>query len=79
VLRAAPEVAAHIEPRLNDLAHQEGFDGRVTVSADPHFRGADCRVEWRGGGAERSFDAIEAALKEIIDQRFSELSLRAKG
>jgi flagellar assembly protein FliH len=63
VLRAAPEVAAHIEPRLNDIAHEEGFDGRVTISADPHFRGADCRIEWRGGGAERSFEAIEAASR----------------
>jgi flagellar assembly protein FliH len=79
VLRASPEIAARIEPRLNDIAHAEGFDGRVTVSADPHFAGADCRIEWRGGGAERSLEAIEAALAELIERRFSELSSRAKG
>jgi flagellar assembly protein FliH len=79
-LRASPEIAALIEPRLSDIAHEEGYDGRIHLTADPHFHGADCRIEWRGGGAERSFEAIEAALDQIIEQRFSELqSSRVKG
>ena len=79
-LRAAPEIAALIEPRLTDIAHEEGYDGRIHLTADPHFHGADCRIEWRGGGAERSFAAIEAALAQVIEQRFSELqSSRLKG
>ena len=78
-LRAAPEIAALIEQRLANIAHHEGYDGRVIVTADPHFSGADCRIEWRGGGIERSFETIEAGLAQIIEQRFSELSLRLKG
>jgi flagellar assembly protein FliH len=78
-LRASPEIAALIEPRLSDIAHQEGYDGRVHLTPDPHFHGADCRIEWRGGGAERSFEAIDAALTQVIEQRFSELSSRVKG
>jgi len=76
-LRAGPEIAALIEPRLSDIAHQEGYDGHIHLTADPHFHGADCRIEWRGGGAERSFEAIEAAIAQIIEQRFS--SSRLKG
>jgi flagellar assembly protein FliH len=78
-LRASPQIAELIEPRLSDIAHEEGYDGRVQVTADPHFAGADCRIEWRGGGAERSFAAIEAALGQLIEQRFSEFSSRLKG
>jgi flagellar assembly protein FliH len=78
-LRTSPGIAALIEPRLADIAHEEGYDGRVHVTADPHFTGADCRIEWRGGGAERSFAGIEAALAQIIEQRFSEFSSRLKG
>lgn len=78
-LRAAPDIAGLIEPRLSDIAHEEGYDGRIHVTADPHFAGADCRIEWRGGGAERSFAAIEAAIGTIIEQRFSEFSSRVKG
>jgi flagellar assembly protein FliH len=79
LLRAAPEIAALIEPRLGTIAHDEGYDGRVIVTADPHVSGADCRIEWRGGGMERSFEMIEACLARIIEQRFSELSSRVKG
>jgi len=78
-LRAAPEIAALIEPRLSDIAHEEGYDGRIHVTADPNFSGADCRIEWRGGGAERSFATIEAAIAKIIEQRFSEFSSKPKG
>jgi flagellar assembly protein FliH len=78
-LRTSPDIAALIEPRLTDIAQEEGYDGRIHVTADPHFTGADCRIEWRGGGAERSFEAIADALAQIIDQRFSEFSSRLKG
>ncbi len=78
-LRAAPEIASLIEPRLADIANSEGYDGRVIVTADPQIAGADCRIEWRGGGIERSFETIEAALAQIIEQRFSEFSSRVKG
>lgn len=78
-LRACPEIAALIEPRLSDIAFEEGYDGRVHLTADPHFHGADCRIEWRGGGAERSFETIEGALAQVIEQRFSEFQSRVKG
>jgi flagellar assembly protein FliH len=70
-LRAAPSVTEVLEPRLNNIAHEEGYDGRVMIAADPTMTGADCRIEWRGGGAERSEQAIEDALTALIAHRFS--------
>jgi flagellar assembly protein FliH len=70
-LRAAPQVAEVLEPRLADIAHEEGYDGRVLIAADPAMTGADCRIEWRGGGAERSESTIEDALTALIAHRFS--------
>jgi flagellar assembly protein FliH len=70
-LRAAPEVIAAIEDHITAIAHEEGYDGRVMIAADPAIRGADCRIEWRGGGSERSEAAIEAALDALIERRFS--------
>ena len=70
-LRAAPQVTEVLEPRLADIAHEEGYDGRVMIAADPSMTGADCRIEWRGGGAERSEQAIEDALTALIAHRFS--------
>jgi flagellar assembly protein FliH len=70
-LRAAPAVTAVLEPRLNDIAHEEGYEGRVLIAADPAMTGADCRIEWRGGGAERSEFDIENALSALISRHFS--------
>jgi flagellar assembly protein FliH len=71
-LRAAPVVVAVLEQRLADIASEEGYDGRVMIAADPAMTGADCRIEWRGGGAERSEAAIEEALTALITNRFSD-------
>lgn len=72
VLRTAQGVADAISARLSDIAHDEGFDGRVQISGDPQLKNADCRIEWRGGGAERSEQAIESALSEIITRHFAD-------
>ena len=70
-LRAAPQVAEVLAPRMAEIAHEEGYEGRVLIAADPAMTGADCRIEWRGGGAERSESTIEDALAALIAHRFS--------
>jgi flagellar assembly protein FliH len=70
-LRAGPAVTEILEPRLTDIAHEEGYEGRVLIVADPAMKTGDCRIEWRGGGAERSEQAIEDALSALIAHRFS--------
>ena len=72
-LRAAPGVIAALEAKIAEIAHAEGYDGRVILAADPAITAADCRIEWRGGGSERSEAAIEAALDALIARRFSTL------
>jgi flagellar assembly protein FliH len=70
-LRAAPAVTEILEPRLTDIAHEEGYEGRVLIAAEPVMKAGDCRIEWRGGGAERSEQTIEDALTALIAHRFS--------
>jgi flagellar assembly protein FliH len=72
-LRAAPAVVEALEPRLTDIAHEEGYEGRLMIAADSAMTGADCRIEWRGGGAERSEAVIEEALTTLITRRFSQV------
>ncbi|HEY1876339.1 MAG TPA: FliH/SctL family protein [Rhizomicrobium sp.] len=70
-LRTAPAVAQALEPRMAAIAHEEGYDGRIAIAAEPGMKAGDCRIEWRGGGAERSEQAIEDALNALIARRFS--------
>ena len=71
VLHARPEVVEALSEKIAAIAMDEGYDGRVQISADATLSGADCRIDWRGGGAERTSSAIEAALSEIMARRFS--------
>jgi flagellar assembly protein FliH len=70
-LRAAPAVTDILQPRLEDIAHEEGYEGRVLIAADPAMKAGDCRIEWRGGGAERCEQTIEDAINALIANRFS--------
>ncbi|HEY0265237.1 MAG TPA: FliH/SctL family protein [Rhizomicrobium sp.] len=70
-LRAAPVVVDALQARLEEIAHEEAYEGRVMIAADPAMHGADCRIEWRGGGAERREQTIEDALTALIAHRFS--------
>ncbi len=79
ILRAAPDVVATLEARVSAVAHEEGYEGRVMLAADPALRGADCRIEWRGGGSERSQGAIETALDALIARHFSNSPDVSKG
>ncbi len=71
VLHTSPKVAEMLKEKLAGIAHEEGFEGRVVVSGEAALGNADCRIEWRGGGAERSEEAIEAAIAALIARRFS--------
>jgi len=71
VLHTSPQVAELLRPRLAEIAHEEGFEGRVVVAGEAAMGSADCRIEWRGGGAERSTQQIETAIGELIARRFS--------
>jgi flagellar assembly protein FliH len=74
VLRAAPNVIAAIKDKLEDLARDSGYEGRVVASPEPGMNDGDCRIEWRGGGAERSMDHLADAIGEVIARRFSQIS-----
>jgi len=71
VLHTSQKVAELLRPKLAEIAHEEGFEGRVVVAGEAAMGSADCRIEWRGGGAERSTQQIEAAIGELIARRFS--------
>jgi flagellar assembly protein FliH len=79
VLKAAPNVVAAMKEKIDELARDNGYDGRIVVTPEPGMKGGDCRIEWRGGGAERSIDHLEEAIGEAIARRFSQLNSDRKG
>jgi len=70
VVKTPPALAKVIEGRAAEIAAEQGFEGRIQVAGDSTLSGADCRIEWRGGGIERSHAMIENALADLIARRF---------
>ena len=71
VVTTSPLLAHKIQERADEIAHHEGYEGRMQFVHDDGLANADCRIEWRGGGAERSESTIEDALTALIAHRFS--------
>jgi len=70
VVKTSPLLAHKIQERANEIAHQEGYEGRMQFVPDDGLANADCRIEWRGGGIERAQSAIESALADLMARRF---------
>jgi len=56
--------AAH--ERIERLAKQSGFAGRLVILAEPEIATGDCRIEWADGGVVLERAAIEAKINELV-------------
>ena len=56
--------AAHT--RIEALAKQSGFAGRLIILAEPSIQTGDCRIEWADGGVVLERAAIEAKINELV-------------
>jgi flagellar assembly protein FliH len=70
IVTTAPLLAHKIQERADDIAHHQGYEGRMQFVPDDGMANADCRIEWRGGGIERAQSAIESALADLMARRF---------
>jgi flagellar assembly protein FliH len=73
-VKAAPGLVHELQDKLTEVAVQEGFEGRLRFVPDATLYGADCRIEWRGGGIERAHGRIEEHLADLIARRFPPLN-----
>ncbi len=76
--REEPRIAiivptVHLEAlkgRIDQLAHEKGYAGKLIIIADDNLAPTDCRVEWADGGAERLyerlFSQVEAEFAKAI-------------
>jgi flagellar assembly protein FliH len=52
--------------RIERLAKQSGFAGRLVILAEPEIDTGDCRIEWADGGVVLERAAIEAKINELV-------------
>ena len=52
--------------KIERLAKQSGFEGRLVILAEPEIATGDCRIEWADGGVVLERAAIEAKINELV-------------
>jgi flagellar assembly protein FliH len=52
--------------RIEKLAKQSGFEGRLVILAEPEIDTGDCRIEWADGGVVLERATIEAKINELV-------------
>ena len=52
--------------RIDRLAKQSGFEGRLVILAEPAIETGDCKIEWADGGVVLERAAIEAKISELV-------------
>ncbi len=68
VVRVSDAVYEAAQTRLEELARNCGFAGRLAVIADPDLAAGDARVEWADGGTKRDIATTEATVAEAVNR-----------
>jgi flagellar assembly protein FliH len=52
--------------RIEKLAKQSGFEGRLVILAEPTIANGDCKIEWADGGVVLERTAIDTKINELV-------------
>ena len=71
VVRVPETLIDDLKQRIDDIADECGFGGRVVLIPDPVISGNDCHLEWADGGAVRNIETIlndiEIGINRMLD------------
>ena len=66
VLRINDSLYEAAHDKIEKLAKQSGFAGRLVILAEPEIETGDCRIEWADGGVVLERAAIDAKINELV-------------
>jgi flagellar assembly protein FliH len=66
VVRINDSLYERAREKIERLAKQSGFEGRLVILAEPEIATGDCRIEWADGGVVLERGAIDAKIDELV-------------
>jgi flagellar assembly protein FliH len=66
VVRINEQLYDAARERIEWMAKQSGFEGRLVILAEPEVEFGDCRIEWADGGVVLERAAVEARINELV-------------
>lgn len=67
-VHTAESLVDPLRERITALAEARGVGERVRIAADATLTEGDCRIEWPGGGAERTSAALWSEIEAIVEK-----------
>jgi flagellar assembly protein FliH len=68
VVRINDQLYESAHERIERIAKQSGFEGRLVILAEPEVATGDCRIEWADGGVVLERTAIDAKIDELVSR-----------
>jgi flagellar assembly protein FliH len=68
----------NLKARIDALALQKGYAGKVILLADDSLAPTDCRLEWADGGADRLFEQLFSHIENSFAQATSTMKSSIK-
>lgn len=62
-----------LKARMDALALEKGYGGKVILLADDNLPPTDCRVEWADGGAERLYERLFSQIENEFAKAISSM------
>ncbi|HVY00293.1 MAG TPA: FliH/SctL family protein [Pseudorhodoplanes sp.] len=66
VVRVADSIYPQAREKLESIAQNLGFSGRLVIMAEPGMKADDCRIEWADGGVTRDRATVDLAISETV-------------
>jgi flagellar assembly protein FliH len=79
VVRINDQLYESAHERIERLAKQSGFEGRLVILAEPEVATGDCRIEWADGGVVLERTAIDAKIDELVSRYLASRTDAAEG
>jgi flagellar assembly protein FliH len=79
VVRINDQLYESAHERIERLAKQSGFEGRLVILAEPEVATGDCRIEWADGGVVLERTAIDAKIDELVSRYMTSRTDAAQG
>lgn len=77
IVRVHSSIVPLVEERLKTTFTRASFQGGFSVIADFELQPGDCRLDWSGGGADRSEARIWAEIREVIAANYGDVDIDA--
>ena len=68
VFRINEQMFDTISEKINAIAAQQAYAGKIVILGDPLIDVSDCRIEWADGGIERNVQLLWQSIERVISE-----------